>query len=265
MHKDQPTQPDDEAAARAPEFLEILARGLRVLEAFRDRKRPMTLADVATQVNIPRATVRRALLTLTELGFVALDGRLFTITPRVLTLASAYLTSADVPTVMQPLVETLSLKLGEACAAAVLDGDDAVFVARANPQRIVSVGLEIGYRLPASSTAVGRVLLSGLSDTELNLHFERTTPARLTEHSIVSRKKLKELVHAARRDGYHVADQEVELGFRSIAVPVLGADHRMRCALHVGTHVVTMPTEQAVKRFVPALKESAGKAAPMLI
>lgn len=265
MHKKQDVLPHEQAPARSSEFLEILARSLRVLEAFRDRRQPMTLSDVAARVDIPRATARRALLTLVELGFVENQGRLFTLTPRVLSLASAYLTSADVPTVMQPVVERLSSRLGEACAAAVLDGDDAVFVARANPQRIISVGLEIGYRLPASGTAVGRVLLSGLSDESLDMHLERANPQRLTERSITSRKMLRAAVIAVRRDGYHIADQEVEPGFRSIAVPVFGADGRVKCALHVGTHIVSMPVDEALRQFLPALKEAAGEAAPLLI
>lgn len=265
MLKRQDSTPHEEASARSPEFLEILARGLKVLEAFRDRRQPMTLSDVAAQVGIPRATARRALLTLADLGFVDNQGRLFTLTPRVLSLASAYLTSADVPTVMQPVVERLSARLGEACAAAVLDGDDAVFVARANPQRIISVGLEIGYRLPASGTAVGRVLLSGLPDDDIDRHIERATSQRFTARSITSRKTLRAAVIAVRRDGYHVADQEVEPGFRSIAVPVFGADKRLRCALHVGTHIVSTSVEQAVKHFLPLLKEASAEASPLLI
>lgn len=265
LHKKQDGLLREAASERPPEFLEILARGLKVLEAFRDRRQPMTLSDVATQVGVPRATARRALLTLVDLGFVENRGRLFVLTPRVLALASAYLTSADVPTVMQPVVERLSSKLGEACAAAVLDGDDVVFVARANPQRIISVGLEIGYRLPACGTAVGRVLLSGMPDDEIDRRLDRADPQKLTERSITNRKKLRATVIAVRRDGYHVADQEVEPGFRSIAVPVFGADRRMRCALHVGTHIVSMPVEQAVKQFLPHLKEAAEQASPMLI
>ena len=265
MHKKQDAVPPETAPGRPPEFLEILARGLKVLETFRDRREAMTLSDVAARVDIPRATARRALLTLVELGFVENQGRLFTLTPRVLSLASAYLTSADVPTVMQPVVERLSSRLGEACAAAVLDGDDAVFVARSNPQRIISVGLEIGYRLPASGTAVGRVLLSGLPDEDIDRHLSRADPQRLTARSVTSRKALRAAVIAVRADGYHVADQEVEAGFRSIAVPVFGADGRLKCALHVGTHVVSMPVEQAVKQFLPPLKDAAAQAAPMLI
>jgi IclR family pca regulon transcriptional regulator len=250
---------------RPREFLEVLARGLRIFEAFRDSKRPLTLSEVASFVDIPRASARRALLTLTELHFVENDGRFFRLTPHVLTLASAYLATDVVPNVMQPIVERLSRETEEACSAAVLDGDDVVFVARANPQRIVSVGLEIGYRLPASATAVGRVLLSALSNEQVDEHLRRANPQRLTDRSIVNKKRLREIIVAARRDGYSAADQEVESGFRSIAVPVLRPDGKTACALHIGTHVVAMPLDHALQSLLPVLRKAAKTASPMLI
>jgi IclR family pca regulon transcriptional regulator len=251
--------------ARSPEFLEVLARGLRIFEAFRNSEGALTLSEVASRVNIPRASARRALFTLAQLGFVEHDGRMFTLTPHVLTLASAYLTTHVVPRVMQPIVERISREAGEACSAAVLDGDDVVFVARANPQRIVSVGLERGYRLPASSTAVGRVLLSALSDEELDKHLRRANPQRLTHRSITGKKKLRDVILLARREGYCAADQEVEIGFRSIAVPVSRVDGQVACALHIGTHVVATSLDEAVRSLVPMLKRAAKFASPMLI
>ena len=265
MLKKQDDAASSGASDRAPEFLEVLARGLRVIDCFRDQRHPMTLSDVAAAVDIPRATARRALLTLVELGFVQSQGRLFTLTPRVLTLASAYLSSAIIPTVMQPIVERVSAQVGEACSAAVLDGDDVVFVARANPQRIISVGLEIGYRLPATSTAVGRVLLSGLTDAELDDHLRRADPKRFTAHTIVSRKALKGAILASRSSGYSIVDQEVEQGFRSLAVPVVDIHGRISCALHIGTHVVSTPPETTSDALLPTLQAAAKDASPMLL
>jgi IclR family pca regulon transcriptional regulator len=184
---------------------------------------------------------------------------------RVLTLASAYLSSAIIPTVMQPIVERVSAQVGEACSAAVLDGDDVVFVARANPQRIISVGLEIGYRLPATSTAVGRVLLSGLADAELDDHLRRAEPKRFTAHTIVSRKGLKDAILASRSSGYSIVDQEVEQGFRSLAVPVVDIHGRISCALHIGTHVVNTPLETTSDALLPTLQAAARDASPMLL
>jgi IclR family pca regulon transcriptional regulator len=260
-------QPGDATreAGRAPEHLEVLARGVRVMECFRDDRNGLSVSDVAKRVGIPRASARRALLTLAGLGYVEDRGRAYALTPKILTLASAFLTSNAVATVMQPIVESVAREIGEACSAAVLDGDDIVFVARANPQRIVSVGLEIGYRLPAFSTAVGRVLLGALSDEEIDARLKRAKPTRYTDRTVTSLAEIRKAIRAARNDGYSAVDQEVELGFRSIAVPVFRADKRAACALHVGTHRVAAPLQDAIGEFVPLLRLAAADAAPMLI
>jgi IclR family pca regulon transcriptional regulator len=261
----QPPLDATREVGRAPEYLEVLARGVRVMECFREARHGLSVSDVAKRVGIPRASARRALLTLADLGYVEDQGRAYALTPKVLTLASAFLTSNAVATVMQPIVESVAREIGEACSAAVLDGDDIVFIARANPQRIVSVGLEIGYRLPAFSTAVGRVLLGALSDEEIDARLKRAKPTRYTDQTITSLAEIRKAIRTARRDGYSVVDQEVELGFRSIAVPVFGADKRAACALHIGTHRVAAPLQDAIAEFVPLLRRAAADAAPMLI
>jgi IclR family pca regulon transcriptional regulator len=261
----QPPGGSTRETGRAPEYLEVLARGVRVMECFRDDRKGLSVSDVAKRVGIPRATARRALLTLADLGYVEDQGRTYALTPKVLTLASAFLTSNAVAIVMQPIVESVAREIGEACSAAVLDGDDIVFVARSNPQRIVSVGLEIGYRLPAFSTAVGRVLLGALSDEEIDGRLKRVKPIRYTDRTVTSLAEIRKAIRAARSDGYSAVDQEVELGFRSIAVPVFGADKRAACALHMGTYRVAAPLQDAIGEFVPLLRLAAADAAPMLV
>src|SRR5262249_30869587 len=142
-------------------------RGLRVLQSFALDRRPMTLSDLAKASNLPRATTRRILMTLQKTGFVSGDERLFALTPRVLLLASAYLTSNQISSVIQPLMDEVAAKAKEVCSLAVLDGEEVVFIARSSPARIFSAGLDIGYRLPAFCTSVGRVLLSRLGNDEL--------------------------------------------------------------------------------------------------
>src|SRR5260370_36776448 len=134
--------------ANSADFSEALARGLRIINAFDDQRRQMTLSDVARVIDLPRATVRRALATLAELGYVETEGRLFRLTPRILTLAIAYLSSNPVSAILQPICEALSHKVDASCSVAVLDGDQAVIVARAVPSRPTSVGLGVGCRLP---------------------------------------------------------------------------------------------------------------------
>src|SRR5882672_12109180 len=152
---------------RATDFVESLDRGLRLLQKFGATSGPMTLSDLARAADLPRATARRILFTLERGGFVATDGKLFTLTPHVLTLAASYLRSSQVVTVLQPVLDRIATEAQEISSLSVLDGDEVVFIARGSPARVFSAGLDIGYRLPAFCTSVGRVLLSRLSDDEL--------------------------------------------------------------------------------------------------
>src|SRR5882757_4802562 len=152
---------------RATDFVESLDRGLRLVERLGATSGPMTLSDLARAAGLPRATARRILFTLERSGFVATDGKLFTLTPHVLTLSASFLRSSQVVTVLQPVLDRIATSAQEISSLAVLDGEDVVFIARGSPARVFSAGLDIGYRLPAFCTSVGRVLLSRLSDAEL--------------------------------------------------------------------------------------------------
>src|SRR6478735_6825698 len=152
---------------RATDFVESLDRGLRLLQAFGQSTGPMTLSDVARSAELPRATARRILFTLERGGFVASDGKLFTLTPHVLTLAGSYLRSNQVVTVLQPVLDDIATTAQEISSLALLDGDEVVFIARGSPARVFSAGLDIGYRLPAFCTSVGRAMLGRFDDDDL--------------------------------------------------------------------------------------------------
>src|ERR1700761_4980774 len=154
-----------EGEVRATDFVESLDRGLRLLQVFGERPAPMSLSEIAKLAELPRATARRILFTLQHGGFVSSDGKQFALTPHVLTLAGSYLRSNQLVSVLQPVLDHVSVEAQEISSLAVLDGDDVVFIARASPTRIFTGGLDIGYRLPAFCTAVGRAMLGGLGDT----------------------------------------------------------------------------------------------------
>src|SRR3954466_1089372 len=156
-----------ETDERATDFVEALERGLRLLQCFGTNAGPMTLSDLARAADLPRATARRILFTLQRGGFVAGDGKLFSLTPHVLTLASSYLRSNQLVTVLQPVLDRVATAAQEISSLAVLDGDDVVFIARGGPARVFSAGLDIGYRLPAFCTSVGRVMLGQFDNAEL--------------------------------------------------------------------------------------------------
>jgi IclR family pca regulon transcriptional regulator len=241
------------ARANSADFSEALARGLNVLGAFNDRQRRMTLSDVARAVDLPRATVRRALTTLVELGYLETEGRLFRTTPLILKLAIAYLSSDPVPAVLQPVCERICRRVGASCSVAVRDGDEAVMIARAVPARPASVGLSIGFRLPMFCSALGRVLASAMPDPELDGFLTQLKPVRLTRQTVVSKPEIRRLILDVRKKGYALADQEAEIGIRSIAVPLVRFDGKMVAAMNIGVQPEQMSAKAMIAEYVPLL------------
>ena len=251
--------------ASGPDFLEALARGLRVLEAFNQDRKQLTLSDIAKLVDLPRASVRRTLHTLVALGYARTENRLFRLTPRVLMLARAYLLSNAVSDILQPALERLSEEINESCSAAVLDGEDIMMIAHASPKRIIPVSAQIGFRLPAFATSLGRVLLAALDDRQLDEFLSRIAPKRITTSTIIDKRELRRAILKAREDGYALADQEAEIGFRSIAVPLQRLDGRIIAALNVGIHSERMPLKAMHGHFFPRLRALADELQRQLI
>jgi IclR family transcriptional regulator, pca regulon regulatory protein len=253
------------ADARGGDFLEALARGLRVITVFDAERRQMTLSDAARVLDLPRATVRRALYTLGELGYLETDGKLFRLTPKILDLAAAYLTSNAVSVVLQPTCERLANAVGESSTAAVLDGQDAVMIARAAPTRQLPVGVGIGYRVPAFCSALGRVLLAALDDAALDRFLAALRPTPETARTVLDKARLREAILTVRAHGFAFVDQEAEAGFRSIAVPVRRYDGVVVCALNIGARVERAPAETMLERHLPLLRETAAGLTTQLI
>ena len=200
--------------------MESLARGLTVLRAFSDSQPALSIAEAARITGLSRAATRRCLYTLQKLGYASGTTGVYALTPQVLTLGYAYLGSAPLVRVAQPILERVSERLHESCSLAVLDRDDILYVARAAARRIMSVGLTVGSRLPAYCTSMGRVLLAWMDEAELSARLNRLTIVRHTPHTIASRAALVAELKRVRTRGYALVDQELELGLRSIAVPV---------------------------------------------
>ena len=249
----------------ATDFIESLDRGLRVLELFGGGQQPMTLSDLAKAADLPRATARRILFTFERAGFVESDGKLFGLTPRVLVLASSYLASNHVVSVLQPALDKLSSEAQEISSMAILDGNDVVFIARASPTRIFSAGIDVGYRLPAFCTSVGRVLLSRLPDAELIAALDKMDLAPLTPFTVTDRKLLLKAIAADRAQGYSLVDREAEPGFRSISVPVRRYDGVIVAAINMGAHVDRVSSAEMVESFLPRLREAAASVKSMLV
>lgn len=251
--------------AAGPDFLEALARGLRVIEAFNRERRQMTLSDIARLVELPRASVRRTLATLVHLGYAETDERRFRLTPRILNLASAYLASNAIPGILQPAVERLSAETNEACSAAVLDGEHVVMIAHAAPQRVIEVSAQIGFRLPATATSLGRVLLAALDDRALDAFLVHIAPRKLTSATVVDKKALRGAILRARADGFSFVDQEAEVGFRSISVPVRRLDGKVVASLNIGAPSERCPAKTMRSEFLPRLRALADRLQRQLV
>lgn len=225
------------AEVAATDFSEALSRGLRVLTAFDQRRQRMTLAEVAAAVSLPRATARRALLTLVHLGYVSVEDRTYQLTPRVLELATGYLLANPLSVIVQPACERICAQAGASCTVAVLDRGDAVMIARAVPRNPLFLGTGVGYRVPALHSALGRVLLAGLDDTEREAFLDSVPAVQLTPQTVTDKAELRTLIEKVRSDGFAYVDREAETGFHSVAVPLQRWDGRPVAAINIGTHV----------------------------
>jgi IclR family pca regulon transcriptional regulator len=246
-----------EVSAARRQSLQSLERGIAVIQVFSREHPSLTLSEVARLTGLTRATARRILLTLEELGHVRSDGRQFSLTPRVLTLGWAYLSSLNLSEIAQPLMEDLVQRTHESCSIGTLDLPDVVYVARVPTRRIMTIALGVGSRLPAYVTSMGRVLLAGLPDDELEHYLDETPLVALTEKTVTDHVRLKAIVEETRRRGWALVDQELELGLRSIAAPIRDAGGRVVAALNTSTAAARVPLDDLRKRLLPQLLETA--------
>ena len=240
------------------DFVQSLERGLAVIRSFDAEHPDLTLSEVAARTGLTRATARRLLLTLGELGYVATNGRRFSLTPRVLDIGYAYLSSLNVQQIAQPYLEALSERVHESVSVTALDGADIVYVARVPTKRIMTISLGLGSRLPAYCTSMGRVLLAELAPEDL----AGALPERLerhTEHTVTSVADLAVVLKQVRAQGWALVDQELEMGLRSVAAPLRDSSGRAVAAMNVSTQVARTPMEELHERFVPELVTTAGQ------
>ncbi len=257
-----PTKPAPAAVAAAvpgadPDYMLSLARGLSVLRAFGRGAEVLTIAEAARRSGISRAAARRCLHTLARLEYVVGTGGTFRLTPKVLALGYAYLGSAPVVLAAQPVLERVADRLHESSSLTVLDGDEIVYVARAATRRILSVGLSVGSRLPAYCTSMGRVLLAFASEAERSVYLSRVKPVRHTAHTIIDREGLQREIARVREAGYSLVDQELEIGLRSLAVPVRRPDRSVAAAMNVGVQATRVERETMVRDYLPVLQAAA--------
>jgi IclR family pca regulon transcriptional regulator len=239
-----------------PDFVQSLARGLKVMRAFDAEHAELSQSELAERTGLARAVVRRSLLTLRHLGYAGVRGRLYFLTPRVLELGFGYLSSLGLPELARPAMEQLAHAVQESCSMSVLDGEDIVYVARVPVRRVITIALGVGARLPAYAASMGRVLLAGLSDAALDAFLARGSFPPLTPHTLSEPKALRGEILKVREQGYALVLRELELGLSSIAVPILDRRGLVIAALNVGAQYQKDSRSRALQAILPALQRA---------
>jgi IclR family pca regulon transcriptional regulator len=242
---------------RGDHFVQSLERGLTVIKAFGAEEPELTLSDVARRTGLTRAAARRFLLTLVDLGYVRTDGKQFALTPRVLDLGYAFLSSLTLPEVAEPHLERLAAELRESSSVSVLDGDEIVYVGRVPTSRIMRVAINVGTRFPAYATSMGRVLLAGLPDDRRAAYLARAEIRPLTRNAIDNAGDLAAELDRVREQGWALVDQELEEGLRSIAAPVRDAGGRTIAAVNVSAHASRVSAEDVKRTLLGPLLATA--------
>jgi IclR family pca regulon transcriptional regulator len=249
--------PETDAFADRRDYVQSLARGLAVLRAFGGDTPSLSLAGIAARTGLSRAAARRLVLTLEHLGYVKSRGRDYALSPRVLELGLGYVGALKLSDLVQPHIEALAQRIHHSCSLAVLDGQSIVYVLRVPVQRLMTVSLSVGSRLPAYCASLGRVLASGLSDSDLQIWLEQCQPTRQTPHTVVDRRRLHRLIESARTASHAYVEQELELGLCSMAVPVRDREKRVVAALNASMPYHADARRLAVEKVLPALRTTA--------
>lgn len=251
----------DTSAVDAPvvdeEHIQSLERGLRVLTSFTPDTPYFTLAEVATTTGLSRAAARRVILTLQALGYVGTDGRTFFLLPRVLEIGHAYLASSRIGLIGQPHLESLNQAVGEAASMGVISGAQVVYIARSQGLRRMTTDMNVGAKLEATSTAVGRVLLAHMAEDALERLLAQAAYTPLTEYSPTSAEQVRERLVGIRERGWEIADQEVEIGFIGAAAPVHGVDGEVVAGVTVGVHSGRVALDEVRETIIPQVLATA--------
>ena len=258
------TQKKPTAPTPGDSYVQSFARGLQVIRSFSERAPRQTLSDVAAATGLTRAGARRILLTLQTLGYVQSDGKLFALTPRILDLGFAYLSSMPIWNRAEPVMETLVQQVQESCSAAVLDDTDIVYVLRVPTHKIMRISLGIGSRLPAWCTSMGRLLLADLDDEALRARLEASSIAPLTRHTVTDIDALVAKVQQARRQRWCLVNQELEEGLISLAVPITNRAGRTVAALNISGQANRTSPKVMQETMLPALMGAAQEISRLL-
>ncbi|HEY4276825.1 MAG TPA: IclR family transcriptional regulator C-terminal domain-containing protein [Conexibacter sp.] len=244
-------------ARRPREFIQSLERGLAIIRAFGPHAPEQTVSELAATTGLTRATARRFLITLMELGYLESDGRIFRLTPRVLELGYSFLSGLRFPDVALPHLERLVSEVDESSEASILDGDEIVYVARVPSTAALTIAINVGARMPAHATSMGKVLLASLPDDQLEQYLERASLQRILPHTVTDATQLREQLESVRATGYALVDQELEEGLIAVAAPVHDRGGGIAGAINLSTHVMRRTVDSVRGELVGPLLRTA--------
>ena len=245
-------------------YVQSFARGLAVVRTFSGEAPAQTITEVAERAGLTRAGARRILLTLQHLGYVEAEGRLFRLTPKILDLGFAYLSSLPLWNLAEPVMEDLVADIKESCSAAVLDATDIVYVLRVPTHKIMAINLGVGSRLPAYCSSMGRVLLAGLPDEQIDARLAASELVQRTPKTETDPTRLRALIEQVRVQGWALVAEELEEGLVSLAAPIRGRNGEVVAAINVSGQQHRTPPVVMLERFLPKLLAAAHQISSMI-
>jgi IclR family pca regulon transcriptional regulator len=238
-----------------PDFVLSLARGLQVIESFQRMTDALSVSEVASRTGLSRAAVRRLLITLEMLGYASREQSSYRLSPRILQLGFSYLSSSSLESLAIPLLQHVTQVLHESSSLGVLEGDEMIYVARSATQRVMSIGLSVGSRLPAYCTSMGRVMLAALPPKDFAVFLRRVRFEQLTPKTVIDKTQFTRVIERVHSDGYSIVDGELEIGLRSIAVPVTSRSGRVVASMNSGVHAGRITKQRLISEFLPVLRQ----------
>ena len=249
------------ASPRPPEFVEALAKGLAVLESFDAEHPEMTLSEIAVRIGESPAATRRSLITLGALGYVGRHQKRFHLRPKVMSLGSGFYFAARIDDLLQPELRSIVEAHGDASSVGMLDGHDVIYIAHHSTQRARRATAVVGARYPAHATALGRILLAGLPDAELDRYFTEVVPVALTARTVTSIDELRQLIGQAREFGYATTVDQLDYGITALAVPIRGLSGRFVAAINSSGYSGLVSADDMVTHRLADLRDAASRIA----
>ena len=246
-----------EPQEKPAEFVEALAKGIAILEAFDAANPEMTLSEVARRVGLTPAAARRSLMTLEALGYVGRKDKRFHLRPKLMALGSAFYFTARIDEILEEDLRGVVDRFGDASSIGTLDGPDVIYIAHHSVQRARRAAALAGARYPAYATSMGRVLLAGLPDPALDAYLKGYEPKKLTSKTCTNARALRAEVMVARRDGYATTVDQLDYGITALAVPIRDPDGTTVAALNTSGYTGIVTPEKLVEERLPALRQAA--------